>query len=161
MERLGFNLMDMKTKQVLGALFLATVNTMSATEYCGVGVVFLTATNDQPQRIGTVFKGSPAERAGIKQGSVLISVNGTNAVKWPWVQVLETVRGPVGTIVTLGVADPDRTQTNHFTLKREMIVMPGEQRATPVIVDPPQGSPPSSLTRRIPKPTNAKQPTDR
>jgi C-terminal processing protease CtpA/Prc len=96
----------------------------TAPEIAGIGV----ALNDrrspnEPLRIGSIIPGSPAERAGIKPDSLLISVDGRNVVTMSLAQATSLVRGPAGTSVTLESADTALSHTNKFTLKRGKIVI--------------------------------------
>jgi C-terminal processing protease CtpA/Prc len=77
----------------------------------------------EPLRTGMVWTNSPAYKAGIKSGLFLIAVNGTNVVTKSPEEVSRLVRGPVGTVVTLEIADVGRTRTNKFTIKRGRAVV--------------------------------------
>lgn len=72
----------------------------------------------EPLHIGLVFRGSPAEAAGVKTNWFIISINGTNVVSESSMRCMSMIHGPVGTSVTLELADPQMTQTNKFTIKR-------------------------------------------
>jgi C-terminal processing protease CtpA/Prc len=52
-----------------------------------------------------VWTNSPADKVGIKPGLFLIAVNGTNVVSKSVVEVMSMVRGPVGEVVKLELAD--------------------------------------------------------
>jgi hypothetical protein len=82
---------------------------------------------DEPLRTGLVWTNSPAEKVGIKPGLFLIAVNGTNVVSKPTTQVMSMVRGPVGAVVTLELADAALTKTNKFTVKRGRAVIRNNQ----------------------------------
>ena len=70
-----------------------------------------------------VWPKSPADKAGIKPGLFVIAVDGTNVVRKPAPKVMRMVRGPVGTVVTLELADAARTKTNTFAVKRGKAVI--------------------------------------
>ena len=78
---------------------------------------------DEPLRTGMVWTNSPADKAGIKSGLFLIAVNGTNVVTKSAGEVSSMVRGPVGAVVTLEIADVAQTKTNKFTVKRGRAVI--------------------------------------
>ena len=54
---------------------------------------------------------SPAQRAGLRSGDIIMSVDGGDITGLPLDQVVALVSGPVGTSVKLGVLDP---QTHHL-----------------------------------------------
>jgi C-terminal processing protease CtpA/Prc len=89
----------------------------------GIGVVVVDRriAND-PLRIENVVSGSPAERAGIKPHCFLISVDGTNVVSMSLTRSRSMLLGPIGTSVTLDLADSQMNQTNRFTAKRGKMV---------------------------------------
>lgn len=85
----------------------------------GIGLVIVDRNSaNEPLRIGTIYPGSPAERAGVTGNGFLISVDGTNVVSLSITQSMNIVRGPVGTFVKLGIADSKMSHTNEFTVKR-------------------------------------------
>ena len=70
-----------------------------------------------------VWTNSPADKAGIRSGCFLISVDGTNVVTMSATNAVKMVRGPIGKVVTLEIADAARTTTNKFTVKRGKTVI--------------------------------------
>ena len=125
----------MKMRVIIAAGFLASVLTLLAEEMGGTGVWIADRRSpDEPLRTCQVWPKSPADRAGIKPGWFLISVDGTNVVKMPLTNAMSMVRGPVGKVVTLEIADPTRSQTNKFTVKRGKIVI--ENNRVVEITDP-------------------------
>jgi C-terminal processing protease CtpA/Prc len=87
----------------------------------GIGIARTNA--GEPLHIVSVFPGSPAEDAGIKTNWFIISVDGTNVVSAPSERCMSIVHGTVGTSVTLELVDPQRNQTNRFTIKRADVRM--------------------------------------
>jgi carboxyl-terminal processing protease len=118
------------------AVALTAITIVSlAGEMGGTGVWIVDRTNDNdPLTTLMVFPNSPGERAGIKPGWFLISVNGTNVVHTSATNAVNMIRGPVGTFVTLGLADPKRSKTNDFTVKRGRIVI--QNNSVQKIIDP-------------------------
>ena len=95
-----------------------------AQEMAGIGLDIVQRKNpNEPLRTKTVYPGSPAEKAGIKPDGFLISVDGTNVVSMSLTQAVKMVRGPVGTSVTVQLADSKMTHTNTFTIKRSRMVI--------------------------------------
>jgi carboxyl-terminal processing protease len=65
--------------------------------------------------------GSPAQKAGLRSGEVILKVDGEDVRGLPLVQVAEKIMGPAGTRVTLTVQDPQTGQAREFTLVRAKI----------------------------------------
>jgi carboxyl-terminal processing protease len=93
-----------------------------AQELAGIGVDLTQRTNE-PLKFYRIHPGSPAEKAGIKPGGFLIAIDGTNVVSMQMIQAAKMVRGPVGTYVTIQLADTNMTRTNTFKIKRSRIVI--------------------------------------
>jgi carboxyl-terminal processing protease len=76
----------------------------------------------EPLRITNVIPGSPAEKAGVKPPCFLIAVDGTNVVSMPSTRVRTMLLGPIGTSVTLDLADSAMSQTNRYAARRGRMV---------------------------------------
>ena len=97
-----------------------------AGDFGSIGLVIVDRAKDgEPLRTGLVYPGSPAERAGIKPHGFLISVGGTNVVRLSFTQSMSVVRGPIGTDLTLEIADSKMSHTNKFTVTRKRAVFTG------------------------------------
>jgi len=117
----------MKTLVLVFAL-LSIVFTSRAEEIGATGMWIVDRKRpDEPLRTGMVWTNSPADKAGIKSGLFLIAVNGTNVVGKSAVEAMSMVRGPVGAVVTLEIADAALTKTNKFTVKRGRAVIRNNQ----------------------------------
>jgi C-terminal processing protease CtpA/Prc len=115
----------MKSKLLI-VIITALTLTILAQEYGSIGMVILDRKSDgEPLRTGVIYPGSPAESAGIKPDGFLISVNGTNMISMSITQSMSMVRGPVGTDVTLEIADSAMSHTNKFTVIRKRAVFSG------------------------------------
>ncbi|MBS4030286.1 MAG: PDZ domain-containing protein [Clostridiales bacterium] len=68
-------------------------------EYGGIGVQIIQDGNDTV--ILSVFPGSPAEKAGIKSGDIIVSVDGFVVTGLPLSEVANLIRGDIGTSVVL------------------------------------------------------------
>jgi len=53
--------------------------------------------------------GSPAEKAGVKAGDIILKVDGTVTNNWTLAQAVEKIRGPKGTDVTISVLHKEAT----------------------------------------------------
>ncbi|MES0279148.1 MAG: S41 family peptidase, partial [Dehalococcoidales bacterium] len=72
----------------------------------------------------TPFDGSPAERAGIRAGDVILEVDGRSTQGLSLVEVVAFVRGPEGSSVSLLVRHPGDTEAVEIIVIREEITQP-------------------------------------
>jgi carboxyl-terminal processing protease len=75
-------------------------------------------------RIESVFKGSPAERAGIEAGETIVSVDGESIAGLESDAATALIKGPEGTEVTVGVRGPKGGKTRRERLVRAQISVP-------------------------------------
>ncbi|MFZ5633017.1 MAG: S41 family peptidase [Bacillota bacterium] len=88
--------------------------------YEGVGL-YLEGKPDYP-RVQEVFPDSPAAKAGVRVGDTIKEVGGVDVKGWPLTEVVEKIKGPVGTEVVLGL---DREGTAvRVRLKRAHLNIP-------------------------------------
>lgn len=73
---------------------------------------------------GRVFHGSPAAQAGITPGDVIVSVDGRSIAGVSIDKARDTIVGPEGTQVTLGVLDPKTGRTRSIRVTRAEIQAP-------------------------------------
>ena len=92
--------------------------------FVGVGAVLDLRTS--APTIVRVLPGSPAEKAGLRAGEVIVRVDGTSVTGQTLDQVVARVRGPAGTPVTLGLQDPDGSQRS-LTIVRATARPPADQ----------------------------------
>jgi carboxyl-terminal processing protease len=89
----------------------ATRNSALSGSYVGIGVEVDTTPEGLPLVVG-VFRGSPADEAGLKAGDVIVGVDGKTTVGEDLDSVIARVRGEAGTPVVLtvrsGADGPDR-----------------------------------------------------
>jgi carboxyl-terminal processing protease len=69
------------------------------------------------------FRDSPAEKAGIRSGDVILTVDGESMEGWSVSQAVRRIRGPEGSQVTLGVRHQNG-ETEDITITRSTIVIP-------------------------------------
>ena len=72
--------------------------------------------------IVTPFEGSPAERAGLVPGDIILAVDGESIVGWPLDRAVLTVRGPRGSEVTLTILHLDGSEEDFLIVRDEIEV---------------------------------------
>jgi carboxyl-terminal processing protease len=70
------------------------------------------------------LKGSPAEKAGIKTGDKIITIDGKTAVDLPTDKAVKLIRGPKGTVVKITVIRSGSTKPLNFEITRALIDVP-------------------------------------
>lgn len=101
---------------------LARFNEEIEGRFSGVGLS-VTETKEG-LRVVQVFKGSPAERAGIEVGETIVSVDGKSIAGLDSNVATARIKGPEGTEVTLGVRNPKRGEARQVRLTRAQISLP-------------------------------------
>ena len=69
------------------------------------------------------FRDSPADKAGVRAGDVILTVDGESTAGWTVSQAVRRIRGPQGTDVTLGVRH-ESGETEDITITRATITIP-------------------------------------
>jgi len=65
--------------------------------------------------------GSPAQRAGLRPGDVIVKVGNEDITDWPLSRVVDHILGPAGSSVSLTIEDPHNNHTRQVKLKRAAI----------------------------------------
>ena len=101
---------------------LARFNEEIEGHFSGIG---LTVTGQKDGlRVETVFKRSPAERAGIEVGETIVSVGDRSIAGLDSNAATALIKGPEGSQVTVGVRDPKSGRTRQVRLTRAQISVP-------------------------------------
>ena len=77
----------------------------------------------QGLKVEKVFAGSPAEKAGIDAGDLIVSVGGKSIAGESSAVSTEKIKGPEGTEVTVGVRSPGQ-KVRQLKIMREQIALP-------------------------------------
>lgn len=85
----------------------------------GIGVTI--QESDDFVVVTKVFSGSPAEKAGILQGDIIVEANGTNLVGASVNSVSGVIRGEAGTIVRLGILRSGNPEIQYVDVVREIV----------------------------------------
>lgn len=88
----------------------------------GIGVTINKASADQPIEVIRVIPGTPAQRAGIKNGDRIVTVDGTDVTNLQTDEVANKVKGAEGTQVTVGILRGQESLS--FTLTRARFSVP-------------------------------------
>lgn len=89
-----------------------------------VGVGALLGTKDSQPVIVSVISGGPADRAGMKAGDVILSVNDEKVADLGPSEVAAKIRGEAGTQVVVSILRPSTGEQLDFTMVREKIDFP-------------------------------------
>lgn len=80
-------------------------------EYSGIGALISNTKPTERPEIASVFPNSPAERAGLRAGDRLKTVDGVDVAGFTPEEVANRIRGPDGTTVTLEIIRPSSELT--------------------------------------------------
>lgn len=96
--------------------------TQLAGEFSGIGAEL---SQDSDKRIVVVspLDSSPAKKAGIKTGDLIVKVDGEDTVGWTVAQAVEKIRGPKGTPVELAVLHEKAKTPVNLKIVRDTIVI--------------------------------------
>jgi carboxyl-terminal processing protease len=109
-----------KWNTVLSPTEVAELKTDLKGEIVGVGVSITSFdANTGYSDVGGVVPGSPAERAGMQAGDVVVSIDGKLYRGHPQIDVIRAIRGKVGETVTLVVLRGDKLLT--MPIKRDVV----------------------------------------
>jgi carboxyl-terminal processing protease len=64
---------------------------------------------------------SPAQRAGMRAGDIIMQIGSQDVTDWPISKVVERITGPPGSQVTLTILDPRTGQARHVNIVRASI----------------------------------------
>jgi carboxyl-terminal processing protease len=101
---------------------LARFNEDIAGRFSGVGLTVSQV--KQGLRITTVFPDSPAKKAGLKPGDLIVSVEGDSIAGESSTVSTEKIKGPEGTEVTIGVQGSSGGKARELKLTRAQISLP-------------------------------------
>ena len=94
-------------------------DTAMRAKFTGIGVEI--KMKDRQAVIVAALDGSPALRAGLQPGDIILEVNGQPVAGLPWSAIDERITGPIGEPVKLGVLHPGSGRRQEFTIVRASI----------------------------------------
>jgi carboxyl-terminal processing protease len=101
---------------------LASFNEQIEGRFSGIGLSVVPA--KRGLRATEVFPDSPAARAGIEPGDVIVSVDGKPIARESSAEATERIKGPEGTEVTIEVRDAKTGKVRKLTLTRAEVRLP-------------------------------------
>jgi carboxyl-terminal processing protease len=101
---------------------LARFNEAISGHFSGIGLSVSRV--ERGLRADRVFPRSPAEKAGIEVGDVVVSVNGESIAGEPSEVATAKIKGPEGTEVTVGVLRPPEGKVRELRLTRAEVALP-------------------------------------
>ena len=90
--------------------------------FTGIGVEI--KTQDRRAVVVATFDGSPALRAGVRAGDIILEVDGHSVAGLPLSELEDRITGPAGAAVRLGVLDPGDGRRKEFNIVRASIKIP-------------------------------------
>lgn len=95
--------------------------TLTRGEYVGVGLEIQMKNN--AVTVVAPFDGSPAGKAGLRAGDIILKVDGKDVSGSSLRQVVQRIVGKIGTKVTLTIFSPEKRKTTDVTLVRSRITL--------------------------------------
>lgn len=92
-----------------------------AGQFSGIGAEL--GTKDKNIIVISPLDGSPAQRAGIRAGDVILKVNDESTAGWSLSQAVEKIRGPKGTFVKLTVMHRSDEKETEINIQRDVITV--------------------------------------
>ena len=97
---------------------------MTTGKYAGIGSIIRYHTGRKSTVIAEPYEGMPAQKAGLKAGDLILSIDGKNTVGMSSDSVSDMLRGEPGTKLTIEVERPGEKSSMKFTIERASIALP-------------------------------------
>lgn len=100
------------------------LKTMTTGKYAGIGAVVRYIKKEDRVAISEPYEGTPAQRAGVKAGDVILSIDGTDVKGMPVDKVSSMLKGTPGSSFVLKVRRYGVSEPLSFKIVRENIQLP-------------------------------------
>ena len=97
---------------------------MTTGKYAGIGSVIRYHTEKKTTVLSEPYEGMPAQKAGLKAGDAIITIDGVNVKGMSTDSVSDRLRGEPGTTLTIEYERPGKKGTQKVKLQRESIALP-------------------------------------
>lgn len=94
---------------------------LAANQYVGIGVALANPGNGNLYQFAEVLPRGTAAKAGIEHGELLLAVDGATTEKLSTQELIDRLRGPEGTTVTVKVARDAKSEPRELTLTRSVV----------------------------------------
>jgi C-terminal processing protease CtpA/Prc len=112
-------------KHLIGSCVLfCFMGQLVAREYIGSGIFWMPSQDKEPKKIRAVIEGSPADKAGLKPGDIVISVNGTNTTNLSVSQCKKLIPSELAAKSVIEVVGFTGQLTNRVVLTCEKLILP-------------------------------------
>lgn len=120
---INFALRDLDPNtSLLDPIMVKELRISLAGEFGGVGMTV--SSKDGRHTVLSVTEGSPAHRAGIRLGDEILEIDGLPLADMSLREVLERVRGPLGSVIWLTVREATTDTVRHLRLRRTSLIVP-------------------------------------
>lgn len=111
--------------EYLPAEEMADFETLTTGKYAGLGALIRKSSDGRWIEVAEPYRGTPSDKAGLKAGDRIISVDGIDMAGREVAFASDRMRGKAGTTATLVISPiADTTATKTITVKRERISVP-------------------------------------
>ena len=90
-------------------------------QFVGIGIIVQGPPQTNQLTVVTPVYDSPAYRAGLRAGDVILEIDGQRAEMWSVDQAVERIKGPQGTTVTLTIQHEGTDQRSTVVVARDLI----------------------------------------
>lgn len=104
---------------LLDSAMLKELKISTSGKFGGIGMVVTARDGDYV--VISPFDGSPAYEAGIKPGDTIVEIDGKSLHGMPLLEVLQLVRGPAGSRMSLTVKDKTTGSVGRLRIRRQVI----------------------------------------